>query len=150
MIETRHWDQRLEAAEVRAMVAASRAEPRDTIEVAGPQGMEYAVALLRADFENVVCVSNCALGTFGEAIDHLFVSGPMTDEQLRRVVTTQAGRLRPNGSLVAILRDAEQDRIISRALHDRGFVQSRSVVTRSGRVAMGCHCIEPYRFSIAA
>ena len=138
------------AREVRRMVSCAAASTADTIAVVGPQSLDCLLALCRSGFERAVCVSAQSPRACGEPIDHLFVTGPMTDDQLALVVSSIGRRIRPGGAIVATLRDAGQDLVICKALGELGLVVASSAPESSGRVVASHRLSRPERLAAAA
>ena len=132
------------------MVSCAAARTADTIAVVGPQGLDYLLALCRSGFERAVCVSAQSPRACGEPIDHLFVTGPMSDDQLALVVASIGRRVRSDGTVVATLRDAGQDTIICKALDALGLVAASPVLESSGSVVASHRLSKPERFAVAA
>ena len=138
------------AREVRRMVSCAAARTADTVAVVGPQALDYVLALCRSGFERAVCVSAQSPRACGEPIDHLFVTGPMTDDQLALVVSSIGRRVHADGVIVAALRDVDQDGIVCRALGELGLAAASPVLEGSGGLMAAHRLSKPERFAVAA
>ena len=128
------------AREVRRMTGLACARPQDRIAVVGPRSLDYVLALFRSGFEHALCISAQTPRACGEAIDHLFVSGPLEDDRLQAVVADVGGHLGETGCIVARVRDVEQDRIICEALSTAGVVQPAPVFDSSRDMLVRHRC----------
>ncbi len=132
------------------MLSLSTVKDSDTIAVVGPQSLEYFVALFRLGFDCAACISGDGPYACGEPIDHLFVSGPLADQRLAMLVDGVAPRLRPDGTIVAQLREAGQDRVISRALGAAGLFGLPPIFDGGANLLVSHHLGQPDRLAIAA
>ena len=122
------------------MVSLSSAEVNDSIAIIGPLSLDYLVVLLRLGYECAVCMSGEEPRPCGEPIDHLFVTGPMKDDQLATIIASVGPQLRRNGTIVASLREPGQDKVIAGALRRPGLVNLPAVFAGSG------HFLASYRY----
>ncbi len=132
------------------MAALAFAKPTDRIAVVGPRSLDYVLALLRAGYEHALCISAQNPRACGEAIDHLFVSGPLEDGRLRAAVVSVGGHLSEAGAIVARLRDVEQDGIICGALAAAGGIGSAPVFDASRDLLVSHRHAGPTDYAIAA
>ena len=132
------------------MILLSCAGVTDRIAVVGAQSLDYLVALCRLGFEAAVCISGEHACACSEPVDHLFVTGVMKEDRVALVVSSIARRLNDNGTIVASLRNAGQDQIISMALDDIGFANSRPVFDSTGLLLVSHRKSRPDQFEVAA
>ena len=138
------------AREVRRMTGLASARPDDRIAVVGPRSLDYVLALFRSGFEHALCISAQTPRACGEAIDHLFVSGPLEDDRLQAVVANVGGHLGETGSIVARVRDVEQDRVICEALAATGVVELAPVFDASRDMLVRHRRYSPADYAVAA
>ena len=132
------------------MTALASAKPADRIAVVGPRSLDYVLALFRAGYEHALCISAQSPRACGEVLDHLFVSGPLEDGRLRAVVAGVGGHLGETGSIVARLRNVEQDRVVCEALGGTGFVEPAPVFDASRGLLVSHRRAPPIPYAIAA
>ena len=109
---------------VRRAAFLARAHRGHAVSVAGPDGLEAAIALCRAGFDQVACARQ-AIGA-AEASDVLLFAGPMTRGELADTIARTGRLLRSGGAFVAQLAHPADDAVIRAALAVQGLAIAAS------------------------
>jgi hypothetical protein len=104
---------------VRRAVWLARANPNQSIAVAGPDALEAMIALCRAGFDTVACTRQAA--GVAEASDVLILAGVMTRNDLADTVVRTARLLRAGGALVVQLAHPVDDAVVRQVLAAQGL-----------------------------